>query len=99
MRIILSKSVRQFLRRERDYLESQNPRAAAITLQRLRDGIRMIGDYPGLGAPLPLPGRRRFVSGDYLIDYRVDAKSILISHMRHGRQLDPDLRRDDDVPD
>ena len=99
MRIILSKNVRQFLRRERDYLESQNPRAAVITLQRLRESLRTIGDYPGLGAPLPLPGRRRFVSGDYVIDYRVDAKSILISHMRHGRQLDPDLSRDDDVAD
>ncbi|MBP2547519.1 plasmid stabilization system protein ParE [Neorhizobium galegae] len=99
MRTLLSKSVRQFLRREAEYLESQNPRAAVATLQQLRESIRMIGDYPGIGAPLPLPGRRRFVSGAYVIDYRVDAKSILISHMRHGRQLDPDLERDDDLAD
>jgi plasmid stabilization system protein ParE len=101
MRIELSKNAAAFLRQERLYLEQFNPRAAANVLLQLRKALRFLADYPKAGSPYnPLDGRRRYVSGDYVIDYRIDAMRIAVSHIRHGRQLSPDLPRDDgDAPE
>jgi len=44
-----------------------------------------------------LEGRRRFVSGDYVIDYRISGGFLEVSHIRHGRQLPPDLDAGEDV--
>ncbi len=92
MRIVLSKEAADYLRHERVYLERFNPRAADATLRQLRGGLRLLAAHPNAGsALLPLPGRRRFVVGDYVIDYRVERGAVEVAHIRHGRQQSPEL--------
>jgi plasmid stabilization system protein ParE len=97
MRIKLSKNAGLFLKSEQHYLERFNPRAANAVLRQLRAALRLLADYPEAGSPYAaLDGRRRFVSGDYVIDYRISGKRLEVSHIRHGRQLPPDLGNDDE---
>lgn len=96
MRVILSANAAAFLKRERAYLEHFNPRAARRVIENLRSAFRLLGDYPQAGSPLKLPGRRRYVCGVYLIDYNTEKSRLVISHIRHGRQADPELAYDDD---
>lgn len=92
MRIKLSKNAALFLRSEQRYLEQFNPRAANAVLHQLRAALRPLADYPEAGSPhATLDGRRRFVSGEYVLDYRIREKVLEVSHIRHGRQLPPDL--------
>ncbi|CLR14543.1 Uncharacterised protein [Mycobacterium tuberculosis] len=44
-----------------------------------------------------LVGRRRFVSGDYVIHYRIEGTTIAVSHIHHGRQIVPELGKDPDL--
>ncbi|SEH24160.1 type II toxin-antitoxin system RelE/ParE family toxin [Rhizobium sp. NFR12] len=95
MRIRLSKDAALFLRSEQRYLERFNPRAAEAVLRQLRGSMRLLLDYPQAGSPIEaLEGRRRFVSGEYVIDYRMEKGILSVSHIRHGRQLPPDLLAD-----
>lgn len=98
MRIRLSKDAGLFLRREQHYLEQFNPRAAENVLRQLRASLRLLAEYPQAGNPHgALDGRRRFVSGDYVIDYKLVGRFVEVSHIRHGRQLPPDLEKDADL--
>lgn len=97
MRIKLSKDAGLFLRSEQRYLEQFNPRAADNVLRQLRASLRLLVEYPEAGRPHgALDGRRRFVSGDYVIDYRIVGRLVEVSHIRHGRQLPPALEEDVD---
>ena len=98
MRIRLSKDAGLFLRSEQRYLEQFNPRAANSVLRQLRASLRLLIEYPQAGSPNgALDGRRRFVSGDYVIDYRIAGRFVEVSHIRHGRQLPPALEKDADL--
>jgi len=44
-----------------------------------------------------LEGGRRFVSGDYVIDYRIRGGFLEVSHIRHGQQLPSDLDAGEDL--
>jgi len=97
MKVILSKDAGRFLRRERSYLEQFNPRAAMAVMRQLRAALRLLGEFPRAGGDLEaLGGRRRFVSGDYIIHYRVGKSAIYVSHIRHGRQEPLELEKDSD---
>jgi plasmid stabilization system protein ParE len=99
MRIRLSKNAGKFLKSEQRYLEHFNPRAAENVLRQLWKSLHHLTEYPQSGSPHPaLQGRHNFVSGDYVIDYRIEGRFLLVSHIRHGRQLPPDLEKDDDMP-
>ena len=66
-------------------------------LRQLRASLRLLIEYPEAGRPHgALDGRRRFVSGDYVIDYRIVGRLVEVSHIRHGRQLPPALEEDVD---
>lgn len=100
MRIRLSRNAATFLKGEKRYLEQFNPRAAETVLRQLRDALRLLSEYPQAGiSDGLLDGRRRFVSGDYVIHYRVEGTLLQISHIRHGRQLPPGLEKDEDLPE
>ncbi len=97
MKLTLSKDATRFLRQERAYLERFNPRAADVVIRQLRRAFRLLADHPMAGAEYSLlSGRRRFVSGDYVVDYRIGPKGITVSHIRHGRQPAPELEKDED---
>lgn len=98
MKLTLSKNAIRFIRQERAYLERFNPHAADMVVKQLRRSFRLLADYPMAGVEESiLPGRRRFVSGDYVIDYRVGRQGIMVSHIRHGRQMTPELEKDEDL--
>jgi plasmid stabilization system protein ParE len=98
MRVKLSKNAGLFLKREHNYIQHFNPRAADAVLRQLRAALRLLKDYPQAGSPhAALDGRRRFVSGDYVIDYRIRGPVLEVSHIRHGRQLPPDPDADEDI--
>lgn len=97
MRVRLSRSASAFLRHERRYLEEFNPRAADNVLRQLQEALRFLSGFPRGGGPHPaLEGRRRFVAGDYVIDYRIGPTVLEVSHIRHGRQLPPEQAKDGD---
>ncbi|TWF57009.1 type II toxin-antitoxin system RelE/ParE family toxin [Neorhizobium alkalisoli] len=99
MRIRLSKNAGKFLKNEQRYLEHFNPRAAENVMRQLWKSLHHLAEYPQAGSDDPaLPGRRHFVSGDYHIRYRVDGRFLAVSHIHHGRQLPPDLEKDEDLP-
>ena len=96
MRVKLSKDAGRFLRSEQQYLAQFNPHAADAALRQIRAGLRLLGEYPQAGSPYEaLDGRRRFVAGSYVIDYRIEGAVVNVSHIRHGRQLPSDLAADD----
>ncbi|WP_137132095.1 type II toxin-antitoxin system RelE/ParE family toxin [Rhizobium sp. FY34] len=96
MRVVLSKNAADYLRRERDYLEQVNPRAARRVMEHFKTAFQLLARHPQAGAPLPLDGRRRYVCGAYVIDYSLENLRLVVSHIRHGQQADPDLALDDD---
>jgi plasmid stabilization system protein ParE len=58
-----------------------------------------LAEFPQLGAekPLPIPGLRRLVMGDYVLDYEVRDDEVHVLNTRHGRQNDPDLEIEPDI--
>lgn len=95
MKVILSKKAGRFLRQERAYLEQFNPRAAMAVMRQLRASLRLLGEFPRAGGDLQaLEGRRRLVSGAYIIHYRVEKSAVYVSHIRHGRQEPLELEKD-----
>ncbi|MBO9097823.1 MULTISPECIES: type II toxin-antitoxin system RelE/ParE family toxin [unclassified Rhizobium] len=101
-KIILSANAGDYLRCEKAYLASFNPRAADTAMRQLHSAFRLLAGYPQAGlADTKLPGRRIYVAGNYIIAYRVEPDAIKISYIRHGRQQAPDLDKDEgaDIPD
>lgn len=92
-KVELSGNARQFLLRETNYLRQHSRRAADRFIQRIQDARRRLAQFPEIGfereAP-PVPGSRRLVVGDYILDYFLGKTTITITAIRHGRQLDPE---------
>jgi plasmid stabilization system protein ParE len=99
MRVIISAKVQDFLRHERSYLQRHSTTAWKRLSDRLRRTRKLLAEFPQLGAekPLPIPGLRRLVMGDYVLDYEVRDDEVHMLNMRHGRQNDPDLEIEPDI--
>lgn len=97
MKVYLSDDAREYLRQEAAYLRKHSPAAAESFLARMRNVRQIIGTFPLSGEALPVPGVRRLVMGDYLLDYEVSGRAAEILSIRHGRQqpappqIDPDF--------
>ncbi|PCK03769.1 MAG: plasmid stabilization system [Alteromonadaceae bacterium] len=79
--------------RLRAFLKSKNPVAAQRAAQRILEGVRMLEDNPGAGAPVEdLSGYRDlklpFGSGEYIIRYREESRRVLIVKVRHSKEED-----------
>jgi plasmid stabilization system protein ParE len=98
-KIRLSKNARIFIQREAKYLRERNQAAAEHFLDRLRQARRNLAQFPRIGhekTSLPVEGAMRIIVGDYILDYDLDDKGVAITAIRHGRQQDPDLHKDED---
>jgi plasmid stabilization system protein ParE len=98
-KVRLSRNARTFIQREAKYLRDRNQAAAETFLNRLREAKRNLAQFPKMGREkesLPIEGSMRLVVGDYIMDYDLDGDVVAISSIRHGRQQDPDLAKDDD---
>ena len=98
-KVWLSRNARAFLLRETTYLRDRSPLAAETFLGKFRDARRNLSRFPEIGQrkeALPIEGSMRLVVGDYILDYDILDDGIAITSIRHSRQLDPDLEKDDD---
>lgn len=98
-KVRLSQNARIFIQREAKYLRERNQAAAENFLDRLSQARRNLAQFPKIGhekTSLPVAGSLRLVVGDYILDYDLDDEGVAITAIRHGRQQDPDLEKDDD---
>ena len=92
MRVRLSQDALIFLRQETRYLKRYSPAAARRLLAGIDDIRASLSQFPRLGARAdesPVPGSRRLVLGDYVINYDLNEDGIAITAIRHGR-MQPD---------
>jgi addiction module RelE/StbE family toxin len=69
-----------------NYIEQENPHAAARVVSRIETVAAELGEVPGMGAPTDKQGIQRFpVSRTrYLIFYEIFENEVVIVHIRHG---------------
>jgi toxin ParE1/3/4 len=80
------------LKAARDYIARDNPSAAADIAQRIRDAVKLLGDYPAAGRAGRVPNTRELVVAGtpYVLPYRVRAESVEILRVLHGAQQWPE---------
>jgi toxin ParE1/3/4 len=80
------------LKTVRTYIARDNPSAAADIAQRIRDAVKILGDYPAAGRAGRVPNTRELVVAGtpYMLPYRVRAESVEILRVLHGAQQWPE---------
>jgi toxin ParE1/3/4 len=70
----------------RAYIARDNPSAAADIAQRIRDALKLLGDYPAAGRAGRVPNTRELVvtGTPYILPYRVRAEAVEILRVLHG---------------
>ena len=73
------------LDQEAEYIAQDNPKAARILVQDIRDAIALLADNPSLGRPGRIIGTRELVvkNTHYLIPYRVRGTNVEILRIFH----------------
>lgn len=98
MNVRLSGSAHDYLRSEATYLRAKNPGAARSFLDHMKLALRNLSAFAEMGREseaLPVPGMRRLVAGDYLLDYEIRSGEVHVLAIRHARQSPP-IASDDD---
>ncbi len=77
--------------RLRNFIKSENPRAAQRAGKRIIDAVKILQDNPEAGVPVEnLMDYREltctFGAGEYIIRYREDTGRIVIVRVRHSRE-------------
>ncbi len=99
MKVRMSDDVRAYLRDEAKYLRQRSPAAARALTAAMRKARQNLANFSELGFAkegLPVPGMRRLIVGNYLLDYEISGDAVLVLAIRHGRQKPPDITLDDD---
>ena len=90
--LIWSPSALLDVARLHDFLASKSPDAASRAVKAIRQGVKVLGQYPEIGRPIEdLPPEFRewvieFGQGAYVALYRYDGRQIVILAVRHGRE-------------
>ncbi|HKI13551.1 MAG TPA: type II toxin-antitoxin system RelE/ParE family toxin [Roseiarcus sp.] len=95
----MSDDARAYLRDEAKYLRKRSPaaaRAVSAAMRKARENLARFGELGLAKEGLPIPGMRRLIVGNYLLDYEISGDVILVVAIRHGRQKPPDMALDDD---
>lgn len=82
MRVRLSDEARAYLIRERAYLHARSIPAAAAFIARMKKARENLGRFQEIGfgpGRLPIPGARRLIVGDYILDYDIHDDLVLVS--------------------
>jgi addiction module RelE/StbE family toxin len=76
-----------------EYLENDDPDAAARVVLRIVDAVEHLADHPHLGRPGRIPNTRELVvSGtQYIVPYRVRGGVLEILRVLHGAMRWPDV--------
>lgn len=77
--------------RLRNFIKSENPRAAKRAAKRIIEGMMILRDNPGAGVPVEdLMDYRdlmlTFGAGEYIIRYREEASRVVIVRIRHSKE-------------
>ena len=87
MKLQFTASARSDLWRLRDFIAQENPDAAATVSRRLLDSILRLREHSKLGHIIPeYDDLRDWVSGPYVVRYRVEGKRLIILRVWHGRE-------------
>lgn len=98
-KVRLSAQAADYLRAEAHYLRQHSRRAAEAFVMRMQEARANLARFPDIGlgsGRLPVPGARRLIVGDYVLDYELSDDIITVLAIRHGRQQPPDIEPDED---
>jgi toxin ParE1/3/4 len=75
-----------------DYIEADNPRAAATVDQRISNRVNVLQRYPRSGRPGRVQGTRELVitRTPYIVTYRIIGDTVRILRVLHSSQQWPD---------
>ena len=91
-RLIWSPRALRDVARLHAFLASRNRAAAKRAVTAIRQGVRLLGEHPEAGRPVPdLPVEIRewpinFGAGGYVTVYRHEASGVVILSVRHSRE-------------
>ena len=71
----------------RSYIGLFNPDAADRITQKLIDAANSLSSFPSRGRPVEGALRELATVPPYVIRYRVEGEMVVITRIRHGRQL------------
>lgn len=77
--------------RLRNFIKSDNPRAAQRAAKRIIEGVMILQENPGAGTPVDSLMDYRdlmltFAAGEYIIRYREEADRVVIVRVRHSKE-------------
>ncbi len=81
---------RDDLREIFDFIARDSPRAAEALVERVLQATERLKSFPESGRPVPeFPdlGYRELLIGNYRVQYRVEAGTVWIASVVHGRRL------------
>ena len=81
MKVRMSDDVRAYLRDEAKYLRQRSPAAARALTAAMRKARQNLANFSELGFAkegLPVPGMRRLIVGNYLLDYEISGDAVLV---------------------
>jgi plasmid stabilization system protein ParE len=99
MKVRIADAARTYLRREAGYLRRRDPATARNFAARMRAAAQSLAAFPNIGIESeghPVPGVRRLIVGDYLLDYEIVGDEVHVVAARHGRQSPPTPEIDPD---
>lgn len=100
MKVRLSGQARTYIREEAAYLRRHSAHAARNFRNRIAEACENLASFPDIGRDiqyLPVEAARRFVSGNYVLDYEVRNDETVILSIRHGQQIEMDPDMDPDI--
>ena len=95
----MSDDARTCLRDEAKYLRKRSPAAAkalTVSMRKARENLATFSELGFAKEGLPIPGMRRVIVGNYLLDYEISGDVVHLVAIRHGRQMPPEMTVDDD---
>lgn len=99
MRVRLSAEARAYLLKERAYLHARSIPAASAFIARMRKARENLGRFQEIGfGPdrLPIPGARRLIVGEYILDYDIHDDLVLVSAISPSAKPVATMEYDDD---
>jgi plasmid stabilization system protein ParE len=81
----------QDINRLRNFIKSENPRAAQRAAKRIIEGVMILQENPGAGVPVENLMDYRdlmltFGAGEYIIRYREEVSRVVIARVRHSKE-------------
>ncbi len=100
MKVKFSGQARAYVRQEAAYLKRHSRQAAQDFRNRIAEARENLASFPDIGRDiqrLPVEGARRFIAGNYVLDYEIIGGELVILSIRHGQQIEMDPNLDPDI--